>query len=309
MRAHYMRCIRLGLVLGMIGGLMAQRVAIAVHGGAGNIRPTDIPPARQQQAEAYLREVVQEGYELLRSGRSALDVVEIAVRRLEDSGLFNAGRGAVRNSQGVVELDASIMDGRTRAVGAVAAVRQVQNPVSLARQVMERTRHVLIVGPAADELARAWALPMRNEVEFSEPATTFWGTVGAVALDAQGNLAAATSTGGLSGKLPGRVGDSPIPGAGTYAENGLVALSATGEGEYFLRSVLVYDIAARLRYQKVPLSQALASAFQERLEPIGGRGGVIAITPTGEVAFYFNTSCLFRAAIDGEGRLTVGTFR
>ncbi|MCS7153625.1 MAG: isoaspartyl peptidase/L-asparaginase [Bacteroidia bacterium] len=289
---------------------MAQPIAVAIHGGAGNLTPHTLPTSKVQEHEAYLKSVVEEAYHLLEEGRLALEVVEIAVRRLEDAGYFNAGRGAVLNEKGFVQLDASIMDGKTRRSGAVAAVRATGNPVTLARLVMERTNHVLIVGEGADSLAKLWALPpLRND--YIPHASPVWtqGTVGAVALDKYGNLAAATSTGGIVGKKVGRVGDSPIIGAGTYAENGLIALSATGHGEYFIRSVLAYDIAARLRYAKASPAQAIEEAFKDRLESIGGTGGVIAVTPKGEVLFYFNTPGMYRAGKDAQGRLIVATFR
>ncbi|MCX8111792.1 MAG: isoaspartyl peptidase/L-asparaginase [Bacteroidia bacterium] len=289
---------------------MAQPIAIAVHGGAGAITPQNLSPSKAQEIETYLRSVVEEAYQLLEQGRMALEVVEVAVRRLEDAGYFNAGRGAVLNEKGFAELDAAIMDGKTRRVGAVAATRSVQNPVTLARLIMERTEHVLIVGEGADSLAKLWELPPLRNQDMSQP-EVIWtqGTVGAVALDKYGNLAAATSTGGIARKRLGRVGDSPIIGAGTYAENGLVALSATGHGEYFVRSVLAYDIAARLRYARLSLKEAIQQAFKERLEPIGGTGGVIAVSPQGEVAFYFNTPGMYRAGKDAQGHLSVGLFR
>ncbi|RMF50875.1 MAG: isoaspartyl peptidase/L-asparaginase [Bacteroidetes bacterium] len=288
---------------------MAQPIAIAIHGGAGNIRPENLSPDKAQKVEAYLRSVVEEAYTLLQQGRMALDVVEIAVRRLEDAGFFNAGAGAVPNARGEVELDAAIMDGHNRRAGAVAAVKKVRNPISLARLVMERTPHVLIVGEGADSLARAWELPLRNEAPLLPEVPWSYGTVGAVALDKYGNLAAATSTGGIMGKMAGRVGDSPLIGAGTYAENGVIALSATGQGEYFIRSVLAYEVAARIRYQQTPAAEAIRRAFAERLEPLGGQGGVIAVTPSGEVLFHFNTPGMYRAGQDAQGRLIVGIFR
>ncbi|MDW8014606.1 MAG: isoaspartyl peptidase/L-asparaginase [Bacteroidia bacterium] len=289
---------------------MAQPFAIAVHGGAGHITPHNLPPEKVQKIEQYLREVVEEGYALLNQGRMALEVVEIAVRRLEDAGWFNAGRGAVLNEDGFPELDAGIMDGKDKRVGAVAAVSQTQNPITLARLVMERTPHVLIVGTGADSLARLWRLPPFQNQGYPQ-SETLWasGTVGAVALDKYGNLAAATSTGGIPRKKRGRVGDSPLVGAGLYAENGVVAISTTGHGEYFIRSVLAYDIAARLRYGRTSLPEAIQEAFQQRLEPIGGTGGVIAVSPTGEIFFHFNTPGMYRAGKDAKGTLMVGIFR
>ncbi|MCS7189540.1 MAG: isoaspartyl peptidase/L-asparaginase [Bacteroidia bacterium] len=288
---------------------MAQPVAIAIHGGAGNIRPENLPPEKAQKVRAYLQQVVEEGYRLLREGKMALEVVEIAVRRLEDAGYFNAGIGAVPNERGEVELDAAIMDGHSRRAGAVAAAHTVRNPITLARLIMERTSHVLIVGQGADSLATLWDLPLRNHEYAPSEVPWSYGTVGAVALDKYGNLAAATSTGGISGKKRGRVGDTPLIGAGTYAENGVAAISCTGQGEYFIRSVLAYDIAARVRYKQLPISEAIQQAFRERLESIGGQGGVIAVSPSGEIFLYFNTPGMYRASIDAQGHIFVEIFR
>lgn len=304
-----MLCTKGAIWVYLFSFLMAQPIAIAVHGGAGDIRPTNLPADKARQVEAYLREVVEEGYRLLSEGRTALEVVEVVVRRLEDAGYFNAGRGAVRNTRGEVELDAAIMDGHTRRAGAVAAVRRTANPITLARYVMERTSHVLIVGPAGDSLAEVWQLPLRNDLSTPSDVPWTYGTVGAVALDRYGHLAAATSTGGIDKKAPGRVGDTPIIGAGTYAEDGLLAVSATGRGEYFIRSVLAYDIAARVRYGQVALPLAIQQAFAERLEAIGGEGGVIVVSPRGEVFFHFNTPGMYRAGKDAQGHLSVGIFR
>lgn len=297
-------------ILAFLGLLMAQPIAIAIHGGAGNITPQNLPTEKARQIEAYLQSVAEESYRLLSEGRMALEVVEIAVRRLEDAGWFDAGVGSYLNERGFIEMDASIMDGKTRRAGAVAAVRGVRNPITLARMVMERTNHVFIVGEGADSLARLWELPpLRNQVPaFPEEAHT-QGTVGAVALDKYGNLAAATSTGGIARKKVSRVGDSPIIGAGTYAENDLIAISATGHGEYFIRSVLAYDIAARIRYARESIPAAIQNAFRERLEAIGGTGGIIAVSPQGETFFHFNTPGMYRAAKDAQGRLTIALFR
>jgi beta-aspartyl-peptidase (threonine type) len=291
--------------------LMAQSpIAIAIHGGAGNIRPDNLPPEKAQVVATFLSNLVDEAYRQLQEGRTALDVVEFAVRKLEDAGYFNAGRGAVPNARGEIELDAAIMDGKTLRAGAVAAAKLPGAPITLARLIMERTPHVLIVGAGADSLAKAWNLPLRNET-YAPTSEVPWsyGTVGAVALDRYGNLAAATSTGGIINKLPGRVGDTPLIGASTYAENNLIAISTTGKGEYFIRAVLAYDVAARIKYQKLSPAEAIRKAFQERLEAIGGEGGLIAVTPTGETLLYFNTPGMYRAAINNQGQKVVGLFR
>jgi len=303
---------RIGYALSFIFALMAQNhpIAIAIHGGAGDIRPDNLPPEKARIVEAFLSTLVEQAYQQLREGRTALDVVEFAVKSLEAAGYFNAGRGAVPNARGEVELDAAIMDGKTLRTGAVAAVKLADSPITLARLVMERTPHVFIVGAGADSLAQTWKLPLRNDLSAFTPEVPWsYGTVGAVALDQYGNLAAATSTGGITHKLPGRVGDTPIIGASTYAENNLIAISTTGKGEYFIRTVLAYDIAARIKYQDLPPHQAIQKAFQERLEAIGGQGGLIAVTPTGEALTYFNTPGMYRASINSRGEKSIGIFR
>ncbi len=303
---------RIRYALSFIFALMAQNhpIAIAIHGGAGDIRPDNLPPEKARIVEAFLSTLVEQAYQQLREGRTALDVVEFAVKSLEAAGYFNAGRGAVPNARGEVELDAAIMDGKTLRTGAVAAVKLADSPITLARLVMERTPHVFIVGAGADSLAQTWKLPLRNDLSAFTPEVPWsYGTVGAVALDQYGNLAAATSTGGITHKLPGRVGDTPIIGASTYAENNLIAISTTGKGEYFIRTVLAYDIAARIKYQDLPPHQAIQKAFQERLEAIGGQGGLIAVTPTGEALTYFNTPGMYRASINSRGEKSIGIFR
>ena len=237
---------------------------------------------------------------------SSVDAVERTVRFLEDSGLFDAGRGAYRNPDGGVDLDAAIMDGRTGLAGAAAHIHQVRNPVRLARAVMERTPHVLLVGRGAEQFGRDAGLEMVGDDYFSpakdggmgelERST---GTVGAVALDGAGNLAAATSTGGIRRRHAGRVGDSSIIGAGTYAANATAAVSATGEGEYFLRAVLAYDIAARMAYGGQSVAEAAAASLAERLTARGGRGGVIALDAAGTPVVVFNTPTMARGRIEG----------
>jgi len=288
---------------------MAQPIAIAIHGGAGNIRPENLPPDKAQKVEAYLRSVVEESYTPPQKGGRALVGGESRVPREGGAGSSTPGGGAVPTGRGKANRVPATRAGQVGRAGAVAAVKKVRNPISLARLVMERTPHVLIVGEGADSLARAWELPLRNEAPLLPEVPWSYGTVGAVALDKYGNLAAATSTGGISGKMAGRVGDSPLIGAGTYAENDVIALSATGQGEYFIRSVLAYEVAARIRYQQTPATEAIRQAFAERLEPLGGQGGVIAVTPSGEVLFHFNTPGMYRAGQDAQGRLTVGIFR
>lgn len=289
--------------------------ALAVHGGAG-APSRDLDPAKRRAYVASLAGVLRDGCAALDRGEPSLDVVERIVRALEDDPLFNAGRGAVMTRDGKHELDASIMDGRTLACGAVAAVRTVRNPISLARAVMERTPHVLLVGEGAESFAaeigaelvpnewfttdpRREQLRRTREVEREDP----HGTVGAVALDRTGHLAAATSTGGLSGKRWGRVGDSPIVGAGTYAADGACAVSCTGTGEEFIRHGVARAIAARMQLAGESVAQASEALVHRTLRR--DDGGVIAVSHTGEVALVYNTPGMFRGSCGPGGAIDV----
>jgi L-asparaginase / beta-aspartyl-peptidase len=300
-----------------------RRPVLAIHGGAGTITQRGLTPRREQEYRAGLAAALQRGYAVLDGGGSSLDAVTAAVVVLEDLPLFNAGRGAVFNAAGAHELDAAVMDGATGKAGAVAGARRVKNPVLAARAVMEGTPHVLLVGPAADRYARAAGLALVPPSYFSTPqraralerardraATTAadrHGTVGAVALDRLGNLAAATSTGGTTNKMEGRVGDSPIIGAGTYADNATCAVSATGHGEYFMRAVLAYDVAARMRHGGTSLAAAARGALA-RAAQLGGDGGLIAIDRTGRVAMPFASEGMYRGVARG-GRYQVAIYR
>jgi beta-aspartyl-peptidase (threonine type) len=286
--------------------------ALAVHGGAGVMR-ADKPGARHR---AVLREALEAGYELLVDGKTSLDAVAAAVVILEDSPLFNAGRGSSFNSAGEIEMDASIMDGATLRAGAVAAVRRIRNPVLAARAVMEKTRHVLLAGHGAERFARTQGLKLERPEYFhtarrlsalKRNRISYHGTVGAVALDAHGNLAAATSTGGYTGKLPGRVGDSPLIGAGTYADNRACAVSGTGLGEAFIRAAVGHDVCARMLYMRASLGAAARAALQS-VANLGGDGGLIAVDRRGNVAMPFNSQGMFRACIDRRGRRRVAVF-
>ncbi len=308
---------------------IAAPVAIVIHGGAGNEqRP---PAAEEKQRHATLERALRAGHELLLRGGSAMDAVEAAIVVLEDSPLFNAGKGAVFTSEGKNELDASIMEGRTRGAGAVGNVTTVKNPIRAARAVMERSPHVLLVGHGAEEFAR------RNGIEIVAPdyfrteerwrelqewkakqtpgkpqsanpaAQEHLGTVGCVALDQNGTLAAGTSTGGMTGKQPGRLGDSPLIGAGTYADNRACGISCTGHGEFFIRNVVAFDIAARMRYQNQPLADAARVVVQEVLRPAGGRGGIIGIDREANIVVEFNTAAMARGSIDRHGKLSTAT--
>ncbi len=303
-------------------------VAIAIHGGAGVIERAKMTPEKEASFRAGLAAALDAGYAILERGGSSLDAVSAAVRMMEDDPQFNAGRGAVLNQDGDAELDAAIMDGHGPRAGAVAAVRHVKNPIELARLVMERSPHVLLVGDGAEEFAleqgvvlvprgyfrtraRIAELEEARRAEEARPATRGpgSGTVGAVALDRAGNLAAATSTGGLTNKHRGRVGDTPLIGAGTYAENGTCAVSGTGQGEYFIRQVVAYDICALIAYKHLTLAQAVTEVIHEKLRATGGEGGVIALDPAGEIVMDFNSVGMFRGARDAHGRREIAMYR
>ncbi|HEY7962998.1 MAG TPA: isoaspartyl peptidase/L-asparaginase [Steroidobacteraceae bacterium] len=303
-------------------------VALVIHGGAGVIERAKMTPAAEASYRAGLGAALDAGYAVLEKGGSSLDAVTAAVRVMEDDPQFNAGRGAVLNHQGDAELDAAIMDGSGPHAGAVAAVHHVKNPIELARLVMEQSPHVLLVGDGAEEFAlehgvvlvpRTYFRTERRERELEEArkaeaakakaaGITASGTVGAVALDRAGNLAAATSTGGLTNKHLGRVGDSPLIGAGTYANNATCAVSGTGDGEYFIRQVLAYDICALVAYRHLTLQQAVHEVIHEKLQRTGGEGGVIALDPAGHVAMDFNSAGMFRGARDSQGKRVIGMY-
>jgi L-asparaginase / beta-aspartyl-peptidase len=313
----------------------AARFALAIHGGAGTIdRERTSPEQRQEYLEALGR-VLKHGQERLAAGASSLDVVEECVRMLEDDPRFNAGRGAVLTAAGTFELDASIMDGRTLACGGVTGVSTVSNPVSLARLVMERTDHVLLGYEGAEVFATQMGVERVQQSYFEtpsrrralerelerrqqqrgepqgggdgQPKDEKRGTVGAVALDVHGNLAAATSTGGRSGKMPGRIGDSPIHGAGNYASNASCAVSGTGVGEQFIRHAVARDVAALMEYRGLSLEEAARIVVFEKLRE--GDGGLIAVSKDGEIAMPFNTPGMFRGAADWTGRFDVAIWR
>jgi beta-aspartyl-peptidase (threonine type) len=289
-----------------------MKPVIAIHGGAGVLR-ADRPGARHREV---LKRALQSGYEILIRGGKSLDAVAAAVVVLEDSPLFNAGRGSSFNADGEIEMDASIMDGATLRAGAVAAVRRIRNPVLAARAVMEATRHVLLAGSGAERFARRQGLRLESAAYFrtqkrllalKKNLRNHHGTVGAVALDAHGDLAAATSTGGYTGKLPGRVGDSPLIGAGTYADNRACAVSGTGLGEAFIRAAVAYDVCARMLYMDVSLSAAARAALRN-VASLGGDGGLIAVDRRGNIAMPFNSEGMFRACIDRRGRRALAIF-
>ncbi|RSK50209.1 isoaspartyl peptidase/L-asparaginase family protein [Hymenobacter rigui] len=309
---------------------MTAPFALALHGGAGTISPALMTPEKEHAYHQALQAALAAGYGVLRQGGAALDAVEQAVRSLEDCPLFNAGRGAVFTHDGHHEMDAAIMDGRNRAAGAVAGARTVQNPIRAARLVMEKTEHVLLAWPGADELARLHGLPTQpqeyfftqqrydqlqealqegrmrldhSEAQSADTAATpthedpkkKMGTVGAVALDQHGNLAAATSTGGMTNKQFSRIGDSPIIGSGTFADNRTCAISCTGHGEFFLRAVVAHDISCLMEYRGLSLAEACRVVVHDKLAPIGGEGGLVAVDAAGNVALPFNSEGMYRA--------------
>lgn len=290
--------------------------SLAVHGGAGVNRGEALIDERTGAIRAALDAVLAAGARVLDGGGSSVDAVEEAVRLLEDSPLFNAGRGAVFNADGDIELEASIMDGRSLAAGAVAGVRRIRNPVALARRVMEESPHVFLHGAGAESFAAALGLATVEPAWFrtehrwkaleqarrsagakAPPHADGSGTVGAVALDAAGNLAAATSTGGLTNKWAGRIGDSPIIGAGCFASNASCAVSCTGQGEYFIRATIARDIAALMEYGGSDVQAAADVAIGQRLGGLGGEGGAIAVDRGGRVAFAFNTGVMLRGRV------------
>ena len=294
-------------------------LSIAIHGGAGAVPRSTLTAERERHYRDGLSAALDVGYAILEKGGSSLDAVTAAVRALEDNPLFNAGRGAALTREGAAELDAAIMDGRQQRAGAVAAVRHVRNPIELARRVMEKSRHVLLVGSGAEEFAleeglalvpntyfrteerRAQLEAERSGRSVSDLFPSSQGTVGAVALDAAGDLAAATSTGGMTNKRQGRVGDSPIIGAGTYAKNGVCAVSATGHGEYFIRTVAAHHVCTAVEHRGLPLREAVHELLHERLRELGGSGGIIAIDRAGLIVTEFSTEGMFRGARDSSG--------
>ena len=289
---------------------------IAIHGGAGTIRKADMTAARAALYKDALGEALEAGHTVLQGGGTALDAVTAAVVAMEDSPLFNAGRGAVYNADGRHELDAAIMDGERLRAGAVACVERIRNPVLAARAVMEHSRHVLLAGKGAERFAGKQGLKMVNQKYFGTAARlealrrnlqSHHGTVGAVALDRDGNLAAATSTGGYTGKLPGRIGDSPLVGAGTYADNRACAVSGTGLGEAFIRALVAYDVAARVRYRRESLAAAARAALAG-VARLGGDGGLVAVDRRGNLVMPFNSQGMYRACIDRRGRRSVAIY-
>lgn len=334
----------LGLVVMAMAAVLATpafakpKWALVIHGGAGVIERKDLTPEVEAEYRAAMTAAAAKGSKVLADGGSALDAVEAVIRDLEDDPLFNAGRGAVFTADGRNELDSAIMDGATLKAGSVAGVTRTRHPITLARAVMEQSKHVMMIGAGADAFAasqgleqvdpswffteRRWqglikelrkqGLPIPPRPPGAPGVQAFqpipderkFGTVGVVALDSAGDLAAGTSTGGMTAKRWGRVGDAPIIGAGTYASNQSCAVSATGSGEYFIRLTVAREVCALVEYKGLTLQQAADTVIQDRLTALGGDGGVIAIAPDGQIAWSFNTSGMYRARA-AEGQPTV----
>lgn len=311
-------------LLSSVSSVEAAVPVLVIHGGAGVVKAT-LTPEKQKLVRADLEKALQAGYAVLKSGGDSLDAVTKAIVVLEDSPRFNAGKGAVFTHDGHNELDASIMDGATLRAGAVAAVRHVKNPILLARAVMEKSEHVFMVGAGAEAFAKTAGIELvdpkyfytderwkalqdalREEREKArEPGgTPHHGTVGAVALDAKGHLAAGTSTGGMTNKRFGRVGDSPVIGAGTYA-NARCAVSATGWGEFYIRAAVAHDICARVEYAKTPIAEAARQVVMDVIPKLGGDGGVIALDADGNFAMPYNTDGMYRGWVDKDGKVHV----
>jgi beta-aspartyl-peptidase (threonine type) len=322
---------------------VVNEFAIVIHGGAGTIRKENMTLELEQQYNLKLTEAVQAGHAILDNGGTAMDAVEASIRIMEDSPLFNSGKGAVFTADGINTLDASFMDGKTLNAGAVAGVTTVKNPISLARKVMTDSEHVLLSSEGADAFAKALndkdieivdnkyfytenrykSLQRVKEREkqkqskkvsaanFYDPMIndSKYGTVGCVALDKMGNIAAGTSTGGMTNKRYGRIGDSPIIGSGTYANNATCGVSSTGHGEYFIRGQVAYDISALMEYADLTLEEATNKVIQEKLIDLGGTGGIVALDHLGTISMEFNTAGMYRASMNDKGELEVKMYK
>ena len=310
---------------------MNKKFSIAIHGGAGTLVKGLMTPEKEEQYKNALNDALEKGYEILEKSGSAMDAVEIAVNHLENSPLFNAGKGSVFTNDGIHEMDASIMDGKTLDAGAVSLITGIKNPVSLARDIMEKTDHVFLAGEGAmrfadslgysletpeyfyDELRYQQWLSIKDsdtfQLDHSVKKDGKFGTVGAVACDKQGNIAAATSTGGMTNKRWGRVGDSPMIGAGNYANNKTCAVSCTGSGEFFIKGVVAYDVSCLMEYKGMSLKDAASEVINKRVLEIGGDGGLIAVDSDGNIAMPFNTEGMYRAYKTSKGKKEVSIYK
>jgi len=316
-----------------------NKFAIVIHGGAGTILKKNMTPEKEAAYKAKLKEAIQVGYTILKKGGSSLDAVEKTINVMENSPLFNAGKGAVFTHDETNEMDSSIMTGQDLNAGAVAGVTNIKNPISAARKVMTNSNHVLLYGDGASEFAKEQGLEIvdpsyfytekrfkslqrikekeKTTLDHDEKSSFYdpdikdskYGTVGCVALDKNGNITAGTSTGGMTNKRWHRIGDSPIIGAGTYANNATCGISSTGWGEYFIRGVVAHDIAAQMEYKKVSLKEATHDVIQNKLTKLGGTGGVIALDKKGNMSFEFNTAGMYRASMNDKGVLVVKIYK
>lgn len=310
----------------------AQKFGIVIHGGAGVIKKENMTDSLQKAYEEKLDEAISVGHKILADGGTALEAVQKTINVMENSPLFNSGKGAVLNANGIAELDASVMDGKTKNAGAISGVQHVKNPINLAYKVMNESDHVMLSASGAEDFAKLHDLEFvdndyfiterrRKALESSKAreqgvssnefylSNEKYGTVGCAALDQEGNLAAGTSTGGMTNKKYGRIGDSPIIGAGTYANNKTCAISATGHGEYFIRGVVAHDISAMMQYQGISLEQAAKNVIQKKLTDMGGTGGIIGIDNKGKVVMEFNTPGMFRATKNMKGETEIKMYR
>ena len=312
-----------------------KKIGLVIHGGAGTIERGSMTAEKEREYRAGLERALTAGYEILKRGGSSLDATEAAVRVLEDDPRFNAGRGSVFTSAGTNEMDASIMDGKTLKAGAVGSVKQIKNPIGLARLIMEKSPHVMLDCAGAEAFAKANGIELVDQKYFftqerwgalqkvkaaekhhaSGDGKSFiitdqdrHGTVGAVALDQDGNLAAATSTGGTTNKMPGRIGDTPVIGAGTYANNQTCAVSCTGDGEYFIRVAAAHEVSALMQYRRLTLQEAAQTAL-DTVKQLGGTGGLIAIDKAGQIALPFNTNGMYRGYVDSKGKFVVEIYK
>lgn len=308
-----------------------NKFSIAIHGGAGTLVKGMMTPEKELAYKSALQVALDEGYKILENGGTSLDAVAVAVKHLEDSPLFNAGRGSVFTADGTHEMDASIMDGKTLNAGAVSLISGIKNPISLARDVMEKSEHVFLAGEGAmrfakqlnykleetsyfyDEFRYQQWLEIKDsdafQLDHSVKKDSKFGTVGAVACDQFGNIAAATSTGGMTNKKFGRVGDSPVIGAGTYANNKTCAVSCTGSGEFFIRGVVAYDVSCLMEYKGLSLQEACDEVIQNRVLNIGGDGGLIAVDSQNNIALVFNTEGMYRGCKSSGGVDEVAIYR
>ena len=296
-----------------------KQPAIAIHGGAGIILKGDLSSEKEKLIIEKLDEAISHGYEILKSTGSSTDAVVETIKILENSPLFNAGKGAVFTNQGTIEHDASIMNGENLNAGASTGTMHVKNPITLAHSIMTNSEHVFLSREGAEDFAKSQNLEIVeqdyfytdfrfNQLEKQKNSISKFGTVGCVAIDINGNLAAGTSTGGMTNKKWGRIGDSPIIGAGTYANNKTCAVSCTGSGEYFIRSVVAYDVSALMEYQKLSLKDAVFKVIHKKLPSIGGDGGLIAIDNKGNIVMDFNTPGMYRASINRDGEKNIAIY-